>query len=152
LVTSYFPISTQGVQTQRTRWEHGHLSVIVSEAPGLIIGSLKSRSWDQLALALDLCVPPVALLMLATGAVWILTAAAYFSAGIAAPLVVATLAALQMGASVILAWATYGRQKISFPELMLGFLYPLRKISVYFGFLFSRQVEWVRSKRDGDHD
>jgi cellulose synthase/poly-beta-1,6-N-acetylglucosamine synthase-like glycosyltransferase len=152
MVSSYFPVSTLGVHTQRTRWEHGHLSVIVSETPGLIVGSLKSRSLDQLALALDLCVPPIALLMLATGAIWIFTAAVYFFTDMAAPFVVATLAALQMGASVILAWAAYGRETISFPDLVLGFLYPLRKISVYVGFLFSRQVEWVRSKRDGDHD
>jgi cellulose synthase/poly-beta-1,6-N-acetylglucosamine synthase-like glycosyltransferase len=152
LVSSHFPISTKGVRTQRIRWEHGHLSVILSEAPGLILGSLKSRSLDQLALAFDLCVPPLALLMLATGGVWILSAAMYIFTGLKAPFAVATLAALQMSASVILAWATYARQTISFSDLMLGFLYPLRKISVYFGFLFSRQVEWVRSKRDGDQD
>jgi cellulose synthase/poly-beta-1,6-N-acetylglucosamine synthase-like glycosyltransferase len=152
LVSSYFPTSAQGVRTQRTRWEHGHLGVILSEAPSLILGSLKSRSLNQLALALDLCVPPLALLMLATAAVWVLSAALYFLSGIVAPFVVATLAALQMGASVFLAWVTFGRKTISFAGLLLGFLYPLRKISVYVGFLFSRQVAWVRSKRDGDHD
>jgi len=152
LVSSYFPTSAQGVRTQRTRWEHGHLGVILSEAPGLILGSLKSRSLDQLTLALDLCVPPLALLMLATAAVWILSAALYFLSGVVTPLAAATLAALLMGASVFLAWVTYGRETISFADLMRGFLYPLRKISVYVGFLFSRQVAWVRSKRDGDHD
>jgi cellulose synthase/poly-beta-1,6-N-acetylglucosamine synthase-like glycosyltransferase len=152
LVSSYFPISTKGVQTQRTRWEHGHLSVILSEAPSLILGSLKARSLDQLALALDLCVPPLALLMLATGAIWISTVGLYFFAGMLAPFAAATLAAILMSASVVLGWVNYGRQTISFSDLMLGFLYPIRKISVYFGFLFSRQVEWVRSKRNGDHD
>ena len=152
LVSSNFPVSTKGVLTQRTRWEHGHLSVILSEAPSLILGSLKSRSLDQLALALDLCVPPLAFLMLATGAIWILSLAMFFFAGLLGPFAAATLAVLLMSASVILAWATYGRQTISFSDLMLGFLYPLRKISVYFGFLFSRQVEWVRSKRNGDHE
>jgi cellulose synthase/poly-beta-1,6-N-acetylglucosamine synthase-like glycosyltransferase len=152
LVSSYFPISTKGAQTQRTRWEHGHLSVILSEAPSLILSSLKSRNLDQLALALDLCVPPLALLFLATGAIWILTVGLYFFAGMLAPFAAATLAAILVGASVVLGWVSYGRQTISFSDLMLGFLYPLRKISVYFGFLFSRQVEWVRSKRNGDHD
>jgi cellulose synthase/poly-beta-1,6-N-acetylglucosamine synthase-like glycosyltransferase len=152
LVTSHFPNSVKGTQTQRTRWEHGHLSVILSEAPSLILGSLKSRKLDQLAMALDLCVPPLALLMLATVAIWVLGAVMYFFAGIVAPFAAATLIALQMGVSVILAWLVYGRQILSFADLMLGFLYPFRKISVYFGFLFSRQVEWVRSKRDGDHD
>jgi cellulose synthase/poly-beta-1,6-N-acetylglucosamine synthase-like glycosyltransferase len=152
LVSSNFPVSTKGVQMQRTRWEHGHLSVILSEAPSLVLGSLKSRSLDQLALALDLCVPPLAFLMLATGAIWILSVAMYFFSGMLAPFAAATLAALLISASVILAWATHGRQTISFSDLTLGFLYPLRKISVYIGFLFSRQVEWVRSKRNGDHD
>jgi hypothetical protein len=33
---------------------------------------------------------------------------------------------------------------------LLGFLYPLRKISLYLRFMVARQMDWVRSKRDGD--
>ena len=151
-VSSNFPTSAPGVRAQRTRWEHGHLSVILSEAPRLLVESLKSRDPNLLAMALDLCVPPLALLILAVGALWALSAIYYFLTHAILPLAATTIAAVQIVASVLLSWAAYGRQTISFGDLLLGFLYPLRKISLYFKFMFARQMEWVRSKRDGDRD
>jgi cellulose synthase/poly-beta-1,6-N-acetylglucosamine synthase-like glycosyltransferase len=152
LVSSYFPTSSQGIQTQRTRWEHGHLSVILKEAPRLFLDALKSRDSHLLAMALDLCVPPLALLMLATGALWIVSVIDYFITQAALPLVLTSIAAVQIVSSIVLSWIVYGQQSISFGALLLGFLYPLRKIPVYIGFMVSRQMEWVRSKRDGDQD
>ena len=35
LVTSVFPPTAEATSTQRTRWEHGHLSMILTEAPSL---------------------------------------------------------------------------------------------------------------------
>jgi cellulose synthase/poly-beta-1,6-N-acetylglucosamine synthase-like glycosyltransferase len=150
LVSSNFPTSAQGIQTQRTRWEHGHLSVILSEAPRLLLDSLKSRDSNLLAMALDLCVPPLALLILTVGALWILSAIDYLFTRAVLPLALTTIAAVQIAASVFLSWNAYGRQTISFGDLLLGFLYPLRKISLYIRFVFARQMEWVRSKRDED--
>jgi glycosyltransferase involved in cell wall biosynthesis len=150
LVTSDFPTSVRGIQTQRTRWEHGHLSVILNEAPLLLLEALKTRDLNLLAVALDLCVPPLALLVLAVSALWTVSALDYFLARAVFPLAAATIAAMQIAASVVLSWAVYGRQIISWSDLLLGFIYPLRKIPVYFGFVFARQMEWVRSKRDGD--
>ena len=152
LVSSNFPTSAPGIQAQRTRWEHGHLSVILSEAPRLLLESLKSRNANLLAMALDLCVPPLALLILAVGALWTLSAIDYFLTHAILPLAVTTIAAVQIAGSVFLSWAAYGRQTLSFGDLLLGFLYPLRKISLYLRFMFARQMEWVRSKRDGDRD
>ena len=42
VVTSEFPIAGSAVQSQRKRWEHGHLSMIVSEAPRLFGYALRS--------------------------------------------------------------------------------------------------------------
>src|SRR6202522_3619039 len=64
LVTSDFPESSEGIQTQRRRWEHGHLALILSEAPRLFLNSLATLNVDLMALALDLSVPPLALLAL----------------------------------------------------------------------------------------
>ena len=36
LVTSYFPSSQEGLQSQRARWEHGHMGVITAEVPQLL--------------------------------------------------------------------------------------------------------------------
>jgi cellulose synthase/poly-beta-1,6-N-acetylglucosamine synthase-like glycosyltransferase len=54
LVTSEFPSSGEGIRSQRTRWEHGHLGVILSDAPQLFLSSLAPLNLPALALALDL--------------------------------------------------------------------------------------------------
>lgn len=64
LVTSIFPPSEAATNTQRARWEHGHLSVIVNEAPKLIWGAIKNRNGQMLGMASDLLVPPLAMLTL----------------------------------------------------------------------------------------
>jgi cellulose synthase/poly-beta-1,6-N-acetylglucosamine synthase-like glycosyltransferase len=152
LVTSNFPASAQGVLTQRTRWEHGHLSVLLSEVPSLLRDSLKSRDSDLLAMALDLCVPPLALLVLVVGVLWTVCVIDYFFTRAILPLVFTTIAAGQIATSVLLSWTAYGRQTISLGDLLLGFAYPLRKIPLYLRFVVAREMDWVRSKRDGDRD
>ena len=64
LVTSVFPPTAQSANTQRVRWEHGHLSVILNEAPSLLFEAIKTRNAQMLALACDLIVPPIAVLTL----------------------------------------------------------------------------------------
>ena len=68
LVTSVFPSHEDGVRTQRTRWEHGHLGMILGEAPRLLLHGVRHMSVPVVALALDLCVPPLALLVMLLGA------------------------------------------------------------------------------------
>ena len=55
-VTSYFPATTEGIADQRSRWEHGHLGMILRAAPGLLVEGPKTRNRDLLALALSSCV------------------------------------------------------------------------------------------------
>jgi hypothetical protein len=51
---------------------------------------------------------------------------------------------------VLLAWARYGRDIVTARELALAGVYAFRKIPLYVRFLFARQLDWVRSKRDHD--
>jgi len=148
LVTSHFPTSADGIKSQRTRWEHGHLSVILSDAPRLFLDGLRRRSADLLALGLDLCVPPTALLALLVAAIWTSCAVLFHLTAAAWPLALASLAALLMAASVLICWRAYGRPIITLGALLLGVVYALWKIPLYLRFLVARQVHWVRSKRD----
>jgi cellulose synthase/poly-beta-1,6-N-acetylglucosamine synthase-like glycosyltransferase len=148
LVTSNFPTSGDGIKSQRTRWEHGHLGVILSEAPRLLIDGVGRRDADLLALVLDLCVPPTALLALLVVAIWISCAILFYLTAAAWPLGLASLAALLMAASVLMSWRAHGRQIMTLGTLLLSVVYPLRKIPLYLRFLVARQVDWVRSKRD----
>ncbi len=148
LVTSRFPASLEGIRDQRARWEHGYLSVILSEAPRLLWKAVTRRSMDLLAMALDLCVPPLALLMLQLGIVWGAGLMAYMSGHGDFALTASSAAAGLLAAAVGLCFACYGRRAVSLSTLPLVALYALRKIPLYSRFLVSRQMSWVRSRRD----
>jgi cellulose synthase/poly-beta-1,6-N-acetylglucosamine synthase-like glycosyltransferase len=120
LVTSNFPTSVDGIKSQRTRWEHGHLSVILSDAPRLFFDGVRGRSADLLALALDLCVPPTALLALLAGATWTSCAILFYLTAAVWPLALESLAAVLMAASVLMSWGAYGRHIMTLGTLLLG--------------------------------
>ena len=148
LVTSPLPASREGLQSQRTRWEHGHLSVIVSDTTRLIRRAWVTRDGALLAFALDLSVPPLSLLLLASAVLWLLSVALYTATAERSALELTSAAMLALGAAVLLSWARYGRSILSFGNIVLAPLYALWKIPLYARFLVARQLEWVRSKRD----
>lgn len=147
LVTSYFPRSDEGLTTQRTRWEHGHLGVIL-ETPKWFVESIRRGNWNLLAMTLDLLVPPLALLALILGAAFALAWLVFFLCGVLEPALIATAGMAMLGVAVLLAWRQFGRGILSFSTLLYAPFYALKKIPLYLGFLIKRQVEWVRSKRD----
>jgi cellulose synthase/poly-beta-1,6-N-acetylglucosamine synthase-like glycosyltransferase len=148
LVTSEFPSSSAGVKTQRTRWEHGHLSVISKEGTGFFLHSLRARNWSLLAMTIDLCVPPMALLVLLGTLSWICAALLFLRTGSVAGFAAATIAVALIAASVLSSWLTYARTLVPFSDLLLGATYAFGKIPLYARFLMARQMEWVRSRRD----
>ena len=150
MVYSFFPSSDSGVSTQRTRWEHGHLSVIQSYVPRLLGGALKRGNAALAALALDLSVPPLALLVMLVVLGWCVSLVAGLTLGLVWPLGLSSLLVASIGASVLVAWSSYGRKVIGLGELLGAFVYVARKLPLYVKFLFNRQVAWVRSKRDSE--
>jgi cellulose synthase/poly-beta-1,6-N-acetylglucosamine synthase-like glycosyltransferase len=150
LVHSYFPTSSEGIQSQRTRWEHGHLSMITSTVPRTLFAALRRASPGLFAFGLDLCVPPLALLVLLVCGLSGLSGLLALFGGPVAPLVLGISAGAALGAAILLAWWRHGRAVLSGKELALAFVYVAAKIPLYFRFLFQRQVAWVRSKRDSE--
>ena len=149
LVTSFFPTSAEGFKSQRTRWEHGYLGVILRDAPTVILKALLTRNGALLALGLDLCIPPLALLALVTAIAWT-ACLLYGIVGPLTPLLITSVAATVLAASVLLSWIGYGREIISLGNLALTAGYILWKIPLYGKFLVARQIDWVRSKRGPD--
>src|SRR5213078_2248896 len=47
---------------QRTRWEHGHVQTMLTQAPRLLVGGLLKARPSLLALGLELAIPPLSLL------------------------------------------------------------------------------------------
>jgi cellulose synthase/poly-beta-1,6-N-acetylglucosamine synthase-like glycosyltransferase len=147
-VSSVFPANAEGAQSQRTRWEHGHLAMMVKEGPALILESVRSKNRDLLALALDMCVPPLALLVLLSLVFGTLALLPLAFADSNMPWLLALINPLLLGCAVLLAWARFGRAILSLGDLAYAPVYALRKIPLYLKFLVRRQVEWVRSHRD----
>ena len=144
LVTSVFPPSDEATKTQRARWEHGHLSVIVSEVPSLLVEAFKTKNLAMLALAFDLLVPPLAVLVLLCFILFIVS----FGLSSQAALFMAGLLLMALFAAVLLAWLFFGREVINFKQLCYAPIYALIKIPLYIKFFVNRQVDWVRSKRN----
>ncbi|HVE39398.1 MAG TPA: glycosyltransferase family 2 protein [Planctomycetota bacterium] len=146
-VKGSFPDAAKAALVQRTRWEHGHLFTILTQCPRLAWQALRrGRPW-LLGMALDLAVPPLALLCL----LWILVAggAAFVALRIGHPQT-AFISAGSGGLlflAVFLAWVRHGRRHVPGHVLLFAPVYVLWKIPVYAGFLFRRQKEWVRTER-----
>lgn len=150
LVTSTFPSDEGSLATQRQRWEHGHLSMILSQGFGTLKRAFTSRSWSMLGLALDLCVPPLTSLIMLMGLVVALAWALGWVFGAAFLGVTATVLFFSICLAVALAWLTHGRDVLSRAEILGIPSYAFSKISVYAGFMVRRQVKWVRTGRDRD--
>ncbi|WP_341734354.1 glycosyltransferase family 2 protein [Microcoleus sp. EPA2] len=147
-VTGCLPQQQQAATSQRTRWEHGHIQTLLTQTPRLASASLQQKRFDLLAIALDLSVPPLSLLV----ALWL----AAFAASLLAttlgtspmPAILLAIQGLLILVSIVGAWAKFGRADISGSTLLSVPFYILWKIPLYLGFLLKRQTKWVRTERD----
>jgi hypothetical protein len=99
-------------------------------------------------MALDLFVPPIALLMLMAAVIWLCAMLLFLLGGPALAFWLASAVVLMAGTGVLLAWVGFGRNVISLASLACAPFYALWKIPLYLGFFVRRQVEWVRSGRE----
>jgi len=148
LVTSSFPTAEQDAGTQRRRWEHGHISTILAYAPKLLLAALRQRDVALLALGLDLMVPPLALLSIFMLIGLILTACVILFGVNNAAFIVLFSAGLLYAFVLMLVWFWYGRDVITFRELLAIPGYIFSKVSLYFSFIFSRESKWIKTGRD----
>lgn len=146
-VTSQFPETAQAVSTQRTRWEHGHIGMIMREAPRLLLRSLSRRDVRLLALALDLAVPPLSLLVAVMVAVLALTYVLNLIGLYALPLALVSIAFWLLVLAVLAAWLGWGRRILPIGALLAVPFYVLAKVPMYLKFWTRRQKEWVRTER-----
>jgi cellulose synthase/poly-beta-1,6-N-acetylglucosamine synthase-like glycosyltransferase len=148
MVTSEFPVAKEGQATQRTRWESGHLATISRFVPSLLAEAVQRRDPILLGLALDLAVPPLALLAILIGAFSLFAVPVAILANHAALwMLMGAIVGLFVGA-VMLAWWRAGRDMISLTELLMAPCYVASKLGLYAQVFMGRKVEWIRSKRD----
>jgi len=149
VVTSRFPASVEGAKTQRQRWEHGHLGLMVTLVPRLIGRALARGNWGLLALALDLAVPPLALLGLLLMATVALTGLAWALGLSSLPFVISVASFAAFGLAVALCWLTHGRDLVPPAALLSVVPYVAGKLGLYGRFLLlKRASRRIRTERD----
>ncbi len=148
LVTSYFPAQATAEKTQRTRWEHGHLLTIKQQVPKLLTQAIVTKNWKLLGLALDLSVPPLALLVLLVICTLSVSGIMMLFTGGFLVFAILGLNFLIFSLMLILTWKNYGKDILTFKELCSIPKYILAKLTVYLAFIFKRQTAWVRTERD----
>lgn len=146
-VTSFFPPGEAGKRSQRTRWEHGHLAVISEYGAPLVTAAIRKRNLPLLAFALDLCVPPLSLLVFAVMATVLASLGLLAATGAAAPLLLSSSAMALLGISIAIAWWRFGRDTLSPRDLVLAPAYCMSRLPSFWRFLFRRQIDWIRTER-----
>jgi cellulose synthase/poly-beta-1,6-N-acetylglucosamine synthase-like glycosyltransferase len=147
-VTSALPERHQAASAQRRRWEHGHLATLLAHGPRLFWQGVLRGRIELIALALDLMVPPLSLLVAMLLAGSVVCAAALLFGASAAALAIFLGNTLAIAFGVIVGWIAYGRQLVRARDLLAIPLYVLWKLPLYFGFFFKgRQRGWERTER-----
>ena len=146
-VTSTLPQQGQAAKSQRTRWEHGHLQTLLTQVPRLLQGAIAQKRFDLLALALELGVPPLSLLVMLWGVMTTVAVSTGWLGLAWTPAIILLVAGLLMFSAIIGSWMKFGRDSIPGSTLWKIPLYLLWKIPLYFTFVVKPQKQWVRTER-----
>jgi cellulose synthase/poly-beta-1,6-N-acetylglucosamine synthase-like glycosyltransferase len=151
-VTGVLPQKNRAATNQKTRWEHGHLSTSMTRVPQLLKAAIVQKRLDLFAIALDLSIPPLSLLVL----IWAGMAMVSLILGVSSGEWLFTWLSLTEGflflVSILGAWIKFGRKDIPFKSLALVPFYLLWKIPIYFAFIANRQKNWIRTERNAIDD
>lgn len=141
------PADLRDAMQQRTRWEHGFLDTLLRRAFPVLAGGLGRGSLAEVLLGLHLLVPPLALLLLVSGAA--LATSTLLAVLGASPIPAIALGSLLVMALllIVIAWLAGGRRYLSGGALIRVPLYILWKLPIYAGFLRRREVGWRRTPR-----
>ncbi len=147
-VTGVLPSQSSAAAQQRKRWEHGHLDTLVNQSPKLLKAAWQQKRLGLVAATLDLCVPPLALLVLLwAGLTSVALAWGWFQLQWLPALVLLAQGVLLLS-SILLVWLKYCRHQLPLKALLAVPFYILWKVPIYLSFLFQPQQSWVRTSRE----
>lgn len=136
-------------QSQRSRWEHGHLEMILVEVPRLLKAFITTGNLAALGLALDILIPPLSLLVMSWVAVALTVGLAFVWLSLSVvPVIMVSVAGVFLLGGVLLAWIKFGRSDLPLKNLVAVPLYILSKIPIYLKFLIKPQSRWLKTERD----
>ncbi len=146
-VRSDFPETDAGADSQRRRWEHGHIAMLAASGRRLfsrqVLGSPKC-----LAMTLDVMVPPLTLLAAALVGATALGAVVALAGWGTAPLIIGLSGFGLLLVSTALAWAVHGRHVLPGRAVLRIPGYMLAKMWLYPRALIGKSEQiWVRTDR-----
>ena len=140
--------SAGGTLVQRRRWEGGFLATMLQTAPGALVRSIQRADPRGFCAALDLCIPPLALLVMLNGAAFVLAIVAILAGGAAWPVIVQIAVGVMAAFAVGLAWLREGRRFASAATLLRLPFYVLWKLPMYVGLVRrGAPKDWLRTGR-----
>ena len=146
-VVSEQPPSARGAHVQRQRWETGSLQVLAQTAPRMLLRSVSTGNIRLLAMAVDLLVPPLMLLilleslgLLAFGSTWLL-------GGPPLPASIVCTSLIVLAAVLLACWLGYARHTLRLTDILLLPVLIFRKVAFYAGAWRNRGSGWVRTDR-----
>jgi glycosyltransferase involved in cell wall biosynthesis len=148
-VHSHFPLSKAGSEQQRQRWEKGHLDNIVDLVPRALAKSLRDGNLGLAALAIDMAVPPLSLLVIVTALCEVLGGMAFVLGAPPAALAIPSLSALLVVLGTALVWMAAGRDVLPVRELLRLPLQAIQKIAFYHRISSGKATSaWIRTDRN----
>ena len=147
-VHSHFPVSQTGKEQQRQRWEKGHLDNIVDLVPRAVFRSLRDRNLGLAALAIDMMVPPLSLLVLVTALCEIFGGIAFGLGAPPAALAIPSLSILLLVLGTALAWTAVGRDVLPLRELLRLPLHVIQRLGSFHRIASGKATSaWIRTDR-----
>jgi cellulose synthase/poly-beta-1,6-N-acetylglucosamine synthase-like glycosyltransferase len=146
-VTAPLPRMRAAANSQRTRWEHGHLKTLLRQAPRLLFEAVRQRRPQLLLSALDLVIPPVSLL----ATVWLVALLMAFAVGVTTehwlPAEILSAAGAMLAVSIVAA-LRFSTAREAWRIVTAVPLYVLNKLPIYLRFVTRPQRAWLRTQRD----
>ena len=138
------------IMVQRRRWEGGYLGKTFSTAPRVLLRAVKCGGARRVWAALDLFVPPVALLVILNAFALVAGLTITLLDFGKLQLVMAATSFVAVVAVVVLAWIKEGLPFMSLRALASAPFYVTRKLALYGSLLLTgAPAEWQRTKREG---
>ena len=147
-VLSRLPKKSSAKKSQRTRWEHGYLQIMINQIPRLLRIAWKNQRSDLLFLALEISVPPLSLLVIFWLLILAFTLLGGFLLNVWLPAQFMLILGVILTLSILSSWIKFGSDIIPLKNLLYIPLYLLWKIPLYLKFLISPQQEWIRTERE----
>jgi cellulose synthase/poly-beta-1,6-N-acetylglucosamine synthase-like glycosyltransferase len=148
VVMSEFPSTVEGVESQRMRWEKGHIGIILARTPGLILRALRQINVGLLALTLDASIPPLSVLGILLIAMVVIASLATLFGVSSTALLINTASFVGLLTALFICWLKFGLDLVPPGDLPAILSYVAKKIPLYCRMLFrNSDRQWVRTDR-----